>query len=88
LAKGKPITYVAKQLGHEKPTTTLLWYAHWLPTSDKTHIDAIDEEPILLQEVADGALGSGEFGCTDGCTGEENVARPEGFEPPTLRSEV
>src|SRR5206468_11667212 len=37
LTKGAPITYVAAQLGHSKPTTTLHWYAHWLPTS-KAHV--------------------------------------------------
>jgi integrase len=31
LAKCAPITYVAKQLGHAKPTTTFQWYAYWLP---------------------------------------------------------
>ena len=31
LAQGAPITYVAAQLGHSRPTTTLQWYAHWLP---------------------------------------------------------
>jgi integrase len=33
LAQGAPITYVAAQLGHSRPTTTLQWYAHWLPWS-------------------------------------------------------
>ena len=27
LGEGTPITYVAVQLGHAKPTTTLQWYA-------------------------------------------------------------
>lgn len=31
LAEGAPLTYVAAQMGHTKPTTTLLWHAHWLP---------------------------------------------------------
>jgi integrase len=35
LAMGAPITYVAAQLGHAKPTTTLAFYAHWLPTADR-----------------------------------------------------
>jgi integrase len=42
LAKETPITYVAAQLGHAKPTTTLQWYAHWLPRSDRNYIDALD----------------------------------------------
>src|SRR5215469_10045051 len=31
LAKGAPITYVAHQLGHSRPTTMLQHYARWLP---------------------------------------------------------
>src|SRR5262249_23963581 len=27
-----PLTYVAAQLGHAKSTTTLTWYAHWIPS--------------------------------------------------------
>ncbi len=51
LAQNAPITYVAAQLGHAKPTTTLQWYAHWLPTSRRTYVDALDapekpSEPI------------------------------------------
>ena len=45
LAKGHPITWVAAQLGHAKPTTTLQWYAHWLPSVDKKYIDALDTTP-------------------------------------------
>ena len=33
LAAGAPITYVSAQLGHEDATTTLRWYARWLPRS-------------------------------------------------------
>jgi hypothetical protein len=40
-----PITYVAAQLGHTKPTTTLHWYAHWLPRGDKQWVDALDNTP-------------------------------------------
>ena len=42
LERGAPITYVAAQLGHAKPTTTLQWYAHWLPTNRKSYVDALD----------------------------------------------
>lgn len=34
-AEGAPITYVAAQLGHAKPTTPPAHYAHWLPRGDK-----------------------------------------------------
>ncbi len=42
LAKGHPITYVSAQLGHADPSTTLRWYAHWLPISDKRYADSLD----------------------------------------------
>ena len=36
-----PITVVSKQLGHKKPTTTLAFYAHWLPQDDTHYIDRL-----------------------------------------------
>jgi len=60
LAEGAPITYVVAQLGHQKPTTTLLFYAHWIPGGDKTHIDRLAAArlavapkvpPTVLEEV-------------------------------------
>lgn len=45
LAKGIPLTYVAKQLGHSKPTTTLRYYAHWLPSGDQRFVDTLDQAP-------------------------------------------
>jgi integrase len=43
LNAGAPITYVAAQLGHTKPTTTLQWYAHFLPSSDDHRfVDGLD----------------------------------------------
>lgn len=44
LADGAPITYVAAQLGHRKPTTTLQWYSHWLPRADKQWVDRLDQK--------------------------------------------
>ena len=46
LNSGAPITYVAAQLGHAKPTTTLQWYAHFLPSDDDHRfVDALDRAP-------------------------------------------
>ena len=41
LAQGAPITYVAAQLGHSRPTTTLQWYAHWIPGGRERFVDGI-----------------------------------------------
>jgi hypothetical protein len=38
---GAPITYVAAQLGHSKPSTTLQWYGRWLPQSGNGFIDRL-----------------------------------------------
>jgi integrase len=50
LAMGAPITYVAAQLGHAKPTTTLAHYAHWLPRGD--HGLAAKLEALRTQTAA------------------------------------
>jgi integrase len=42
LAKGAPITYVAAQLGHARPTTTLQHYARWLPQASVDFVDRLD----------------------------------------------
>ena len=55
LTQGAPITYVAAQLGHSKPTTTLQWYAHWLPTSRRTFVDALDEGTGPPEAIAEAA---------------------------------
>jgi len=34
LDRHAPIAYVAKQLGHAKPETTLRFYTDWLPDED------------------------------------------------------
>jgi integrase len=42
LSMGAPITYVAAQLGHSKPTTTLNHYAHWIPRGDRALADRLE----------------------------------------------
>ena len=43
LAQGVPITYVSAQLGHSRPTTTLQWYAHWLPGGRERYVDGLTD---------------------------------------------
>src|SRR5262249_52496845 len=45
---------LSAQLGHAKPTTTLTYYAHWIPSGDKRHIDRL-EAIRTAAEVADGS---------------------------------
>jgi integrase len=39
LTEGADLLYVSGQLGHAKPTTTMLYYAHFMPRGDKQHLD-------------------------------------------------
>jgi integrase len=66
LAKGAPLTYVAKQMGHKKPTITLQYYAHWIPSGDKSFVDSLDEPRPELS-----------FGTTFGTT-LRKVSHPHG----------
>ena len=45
LAQGAPIAYVAAQLGHANPTTTLTHYAHWIPSEGKNYAALLDGKP-------------------------------------------
>jgi integrase len=38
LSDGEPLLYVSEQLGHEKPSTTLKYYAKWIPRKKKTGV--------------------------------------------------
>jgi len=62
LAQNAPITYVSAQLGHTDATTTLRWYARWLPRTDKRAVDLLDDgwvSPVdRLGEAEVGTVGS------------------------------
>jgi integrase len=42
IAQGADIAYVAKQLGHAKMTTTLLYYGHWFPKGDRHYVEQME----------------------------------------------
>ncbi len=44
LSEGVPLLYVSIQLGHSKPTTTLRYYAKWIPSGDRRYVDVLDRE--------------------------------------------
>ncbi len=39
-----PLLYVSKQLGHDKPTTTLDHYAKWLPSGEQRLVNVFDRQ--------------------------------------------
>ena len=71
LAHGAPITYVSAQLGHTDATTTLRWYARWLPRTDTRAVDMLDD--AVARSIV--ALG----GAPSGTVGSQLVAKT-GFE--------
>ena len=42
LAASAPITYVSAQLGHVNPSTTLRYYARWIPNKGRPWVDLLD----------------------------------------------
>ncbi len=44
LGDGAPITYVAAQLGHSSPATTMRYYARWMPTKGKRWVNTLDRK--------------------------------------------
>jgi Phage integrase family len=77
LAKGVPITYVAAQLGHSRPTTTLQWYAHWLPRNDKSFVDSLDRpvDKFGTKLAPNSPVTEGEMGKTFDFTGRLSETR-------------
>jgi integrase len=53
LASSAPITYVAAQLGHTKPTTTLRYYAKWIPKEGLRYVDVLDTKPDVKEAVSE-----------------------------------
>jgi hypothetical protein len=45
LSEGVPLLYVSQQLGHAKPTTTLKYYAKWIPSSNHRYVNTFDRAP-------------------------------------------
>ena len=40
-----PITYVAAQMGHASPATTLRFYAQWIPRQGRRYIEGLAGRP-------------------------------------------
>lgn len=60
LDRGVPITYVSGQLGHaDATTTTLAWYAHYLPKATTRYVDVLDEDDVASGATDIGGRSSG-----------------------------
>ena len=59
IAQGADPGYVARQMGHRSMVTTLSFYGHWFPKSDRRYVErmeevraaAVDEAPIVHDDV-------------------------------------
>jgi len=50
LTEGADLLYVQNQLGHSKATTTLLYYAHFMPRGNKGHLDRMMAARLARRE--------------------------------------
>jgi hypothetical protein len=78
--------YVAAQLGHTKPTTTLQWYAHWLPRADKHWVDALDN--ATSKTLGDQLVTNRAVGTEDVVEVIEMLEPTIGLEPMTCRLRI
>ena len=85
LAEGAPLPYVAAQLGHSNPTTTLRHYAHYLPKYGRRWVNVLDgraRAPIVEPQ----------YGTSDKVTSAmlKNFGEPSGTRTrdPLIKSQV
>ena len=59
IAQGADPGYVARQMGHSSMVTTLSFYGHWFPKTDRRHVErmeevraaAVDEAPVVHDDA-------------------------------------
>ena len=51
LGDGAPIIYVAQQLGHSSPATTLRHYAKWVTGQGRRWVDLLDRKPVRATKL-------------------------------------
>jgi hypothetical protein len=55
LAERAPITYVADQLGHANASTTLRYYARWIPSKGQRWADLLDRAATTVRDTVTSA---------------------------------
>ena len=65
LAEGAPITYVSAQLGHTNPSTTLRFYARWIPIKGRRWVEVLDTPGANLEPKVEPKRLFGEGGVTE-----------------------
>ena len=51
VAERAPITYVAEQLGHANASTTLRYYARWIPSKGRRWADLLDRVATAVRDT-------------------------------------
>ena len=98
IEQGESLAYVKDQLGHSSIQITVDTYGHLVPGGNRQAVDRLDDAPFESDALITAGRQNEEIGNKHGNISETDetgdsqvvdfVARPEGFEPPTLRSEV
>jgi hypothetical protein len=57
LSASAPITYVSAQLGHVNPSTTLRYYARWIPNKGRRWVDLLDRVASVVTAAAEAVSG-------------------------------
>jgi integrase len=94
IEQGESLAYVKDQLGHSSIQITVDTYGHLVPGGNRQAVDRLDDTPVDSEsgrqdeEIGNKNGNISEADEADGLQVVDLLARPEGFEPPTLRSEV
>jgi len=91
IQQGESLAYVKDQLGHSSIQITVDTYGHLVPGGNRQAVDRLDDVLTTEPEDEEDRNKNGNISETDEADEAQLadlVARPEGFEPPTLRSEV
>jgi integrase len=95
IAQGESLAYIKDQLGHSSIKITVDTYGHLVPGGNRQAVDRLDDVPggnsqdqgVTGSEMVAAPSGR-KTGMCEGLKSLRNLARPEGFEPPTPRSVV
>jgi integrase len=89
LSAGAPLLYVSQQIGHRKPTTTLRYYAKWIPSGDQRWVELLAGNPVVLEPESGTTAVEGSRVAASETTGQEtqNVGTAGALEAPAANGE-
>ena len=89
LSAGAPLLYVSQQLGHRKPTTTLRYYAKWIPSGDQRWVELLAGNVVMLEpETGTRGIAEGEATASESTAQTtQNVETAGALEAPAASGE-